>query len=340
MTGIRRNKQFLWDDVLFMPKFRKREGFPGDERGRTNIMITVSNVTKKFDDTPALSELSCQIPEGKIYGLVGSNGAGKSTLLRIMTGIYKADSGSVLFDGEPVYDNPAVKEQLVFVPDELYFLPNANMKRMAAFYRNYYPNFSMERFDFLTKKLGLNPKKNLSGFSKGMRRQAATILALACRPRYYFFDETFDGLDQIMRDAVKKLIFDDICERNATAVLTSHSLRELDNTCDELAMLHQGRLIFSHDTDTIKTAAKKVQVVFAEEMDDETFQSVCGVPCLSLKREGKVIQAIIKDENGDAESHLKAKNPLLLEVLSLSLEEIFTYEMESLGYTFDMESEA
>lgn len=298
-------------------------------------MIRVSNISKTFDGQKALSNLDCEIPDGKIYGLVGSNGAGKSTLLRIIAGIYRPDSGEVDFDGEAVYDNPKVKEQFVFVPDDLYFLPGANMKRMAKFYRNFYPNFSMERFEHLTKTLKLDSGKALSGFSKGMRRQAATILALSCRPRYYFFDETFDGLDQIMRDAVKKLIYDDICERGVTAVLTSHSLRELDNTCDELALLHEGKIVFSHEVEDIKTTAKKVQVAFAEPITKEEFEELCDGRCLSVHYEGRVVQAILNEGAEKSEARIRAKNPVLLEILPLSLEEIFTYEMEALGYTFD-----
>lgn len=298
-------------------------------------MITVKDITKTFDGQAALSGLSCEIPDGRIYGLVGSNGAGKSTLLRIMTGIFRPDNGEVVFDGEPVYDNPKVKEQFIFVPDDLYFLPGANMKRMAKFYRNFYPNFSMERFEHLTKTLKLNTNKVLSGFSKGMRRQAATVLALSCRPKYYFFDETFDGLDQIMREAVKKLIYEDICERGVTAVLTSHSLRELDSTCDELALLHEGRIVFSHEVEDIKTTAKKIQVAFAESVTKEEFEALCNGRCLSVHCEGRVVQAILNEGADEAEAKIREKNPVLLEILPLSLEEIFTYEMEALGYSFD-----
>ncbi len=302
-------------------------------------MIKVQGITKKFDDITALKDLSCEIPEGKVFGLVGSNGAGKSTLLRIMTGVYRPDEGEVTFDGAPVFDNPGVLENLIYVSDEIYFLPGANLNRMAKFYQTYYPNFSMDRYKQLVDIIKLDPKKRLSGFSKGMRRQAATILALACRPKYYFFDETFDGLDQIMRDTVKKLIYDDICERGVTAILTSHSLRELDNTCDELALLHEGRLVFSHEVESIKTEAKKFQVVFDKAIEVSKFKEKCGVPCLSVQGEGRVIQAIISENTEQAEANIRSMNPVMVEILPLSLEEIFSYEMESLGYSFDTEGE-
>ncbi len=300
-------------------------------------MIKVNNISKKFDGQTALENLSCEIPDGKVYGLVGSNGAGKSTLLRIMTGIFRPDSGEVSFDGEPVYDNPKVKEQFIYVSDEIYFLAGSNLKRMAKFYETFYPNFDRARFDELTELLKLDTKKLLSGFSKGMRRQAATVLALSCKPKYYFFDETFDGLDQIMRDTVKKLIYEDICERGVTAVLTSHSLRELEDTCDELALLHGGRIVFSHEADAIKTNAKKVQMAFAEALSREEAEALLGENCLSLKQEGKVIRAVFKNYDEQTEEKIQQRKPVLYEVLPLGLEEIFTYEMESLGYSFDTE---
>lgn len=188
-------------------------------------MIQVNGLTKKFGDFTALSALDCTIPAGCIYGLVGSNGAGKSTLLRLICGIYRPDKGNVTLDGRNIYENPELKEKLVFVPDELYFLPQANMLRMAQTYASFYPRFDRSRFGELTDAFKLNPKANLGTFSKGMRRQAATVLALACKTDFLFLDETFDGLDPIMRNLVKKVLYADVAERGATAVITSHSLR-------------------------------------------------------------------------------------------------------------------
>lgn len=197
-------------------------------------MIKVENLTKKFDDFTALDKICCTIPAGCIYGLVGSNGAGKSTFVRLAAGIYRPDAGHAAVDGENVYENPAVKSRLVLVPDELYFLPQANMKKMADLYAAVYDRFSYERFRKLTAAFGLDPKKAVANFSKGMKRQAVTILALSAMPDFLFFDETFDGLDPVMRSLVKKVIYDDVCERKTTVLITSHSLRELEDTCDQL----------------------------------------------------------------------------------------------------------
>ena len=175
-------------------------------------MITASFVTKRFDDTIALQKLNCTIPEGCVYGLVGSNGSGKSTLLRLISGIYRPEEGRITIDDQEVFDNPAVKNRIVFVPDELYFLPHANLRRMEQLYASVYERFSHERFETLLKEFSLNPDKALNTFSKGMRRQAATILALSCNADYILFDETFDGLDPVMRNLVKNLLYNEVME--------------------------------------------------------------------------------------------------------------------------------
>ena len=175
-------------------------------------MICAENVTMKFGNHIALSNLNCKIPNGCIYGLVGSNGAGKSTFLRLISGIYRPNSGSITFDGEGVYENPAVKSKILFVPDELYFVPQANLLRMASLYSSVYENFSFDRFHNLTKTFGLKETDNIGTFSKGMKRQASTVLALSCMPEYLFFDETFDGLDPVMRNLVKQVIYNEVSE--------------------------------------------------------------------------------------------------------------------------------
>ena len=294
-------------------------------------MIEVRNVTKTFDSFKALDHVTCSIPEGCIYGMVGSNGAGKSTLLRLISGVYCPNGGEVLIDGQSVWENPAVKAQIAYVPDELFFLGGANMHRMAALYTAAYPQFDKNRFKELTAAFGLDPKKPLSTFSKGMKRQASTILALSSRPKYIFFDETFDGLDPIMRSLVKKLIVSDVIERNATAIITSHSLREPEDTCDQLALLHKGGLVMESDVQNLKTSLFKVQIAFNEEYSRETFSDL---DILHFAKHGSVANFIVRGDRERTVATLQAKMPLLLDVLPLSLEEVFTYEMEALGYIF------
>jgi ABC-2 type transport system ATP-binding protein len=297
-------------------------------------MISVTGLTKIFDDYKALENVTCQIPEGCIYGMVGSNGAGKSTFLRLISGIYKADYGIVEVDGEAVYENTKIKNEIAFVPDDLYFLGNANMERMAKMYARFYKDFDMERFKFLTETFKLNPKKAINTFSKGMKRQAAIILAVSSRPKYLFLDETFDGLDPVMRNLVKSLICKDVEERKATAILTSHSLRELEDTCDQLALLHKGGLVFESDITNLKTSLFKVQTAFLDDYDKSRF---ADLEVLHFSKSGSVSNIIVKGDREEVTEHVKNMNPVLLDVLPLSLEEVFTYEMEALGYAFDVE---
>lgn len=294
-------------------------------------MIEVKGISKVFEDVKALNEIGLTIPDGCIYGMVGTNGAGKSTLLRLMTGIYRPDGGSIEYDGEPVYENPEVKKRIIFVPDELYFLPGSNMKRMAVMYRDIFPDFDMKRFEELAESFKLNIKKNLNGFSKGMKRQAALILALSCKADYLFFDETFDGLDPVMRNLVKRLICQDINERGATAVITSHSLKELEDTCDQLALLHEGGIVLESDVVNLKTSLFKVQVAFLEFYDREKFE---GFDILHYAKHGSVSNIIVRGDREETVAKMRELNPVILDVLPLTLEEVFTYEVEALGYDF------
>ena len=297
-------------------------------------MITAQNLTKTFDKFTALENLSCSIPNGCIYGLVGSNGAGKSTLLRLITGIYRPDKGEVLIDGKRVYDNPEVKRRFVFVPDELYFLPQSNMNRMASLYKSVYPGFDGQRFEQLAHAFNLDPNAKLQTFSKGMKRQAATILALSVKPDFIFFDETFDGLDPVMRNFVKKLICEDVLERGASAIITSHSLRELEDICDQLALLHKGGLVLESDIENLKTSQFKIQIAFRGEYDKSKFQ---GIQVSHYEKSGSVANLIVSGDRDEIVQKLRAMEPILLDVLPLTLEEVFTYEMETLGYTFQID---
>jgi len=288
-------------------------------------------VTMEFDGFSALKNMSCEIPDGVIYGLVGSNGAGKSTFLRLLSGVYRPKSGEITVDGKRLYENPEVKKDILYVPDELYYLPQSSMRTMANFYAAVYENFSMERFEQLTGTFGLNPNANLNTFSKGMKRQAMTILALSAMPKYLFFDETFDGLDPVMRNLVKQVIYNDVMERNTTTIITSHSLRELEDTCDQLALLHKGGIVFESDIQDLKTSLFKIQVAFDTMFDRTKFGEI---RMLDYTQMGSVATFIAKGDRDEVVSQIRGKNPILLDVLPLNLEEVFIYEMEALGYAF------
>ena len=294
-------------------------------------MIEAKNVSKSFDGFAALDGINCVIPDGCIYGLVGTNGAGKSTLLRLLTGVYSQDGGEILYDGVQVYEKPEVKKNIVYVPDELYFLPGANMNRMARLYAAVHPDFDRDRFIQLADDLKLGRKSNIATFSKGMKRQAAIILALACRPKYMFFDETFDGLDPVMRNIIKAIICQDVEERNATAIITSHSLRELEDTCDQLALLHKGGLVLESDISGIKTNLFKIQTAFLDEYDRSRFE---GIDILHFSKHGSVSNIIVRGNKEAVVAYFSALSPVILDILPLTLEEVFTYEVEALGYDF------
>lgn len=295
-------------------------------------MIQAENLTKTFGKIVAVDHMHCSIPEGCIYGMVGSNGAGKSTFLRLLTGVYKADEGTILIDGEPVYENPKIKGQIAYVSDDLFFLPGASLERMALLYKSLYPDFSEERFAYLMNTFKLPKNRPIHNFSKGMKRQASIILALSSCPKYMFFDETFDGLDPVMRNLVKSLICSDVAERNATAIITSHSLRELEDICDQLALLHKGGVVLENDITDLKTGLFKIQTAFPEEFSLQDFNAG---ECLYYQRTGSVVTMIVKGDREQVIEQIREKEPLLLDVLPLTLEEVFTYELQSLGYVFD-----
>jgi len=295
-------------------------------------MIKARKLTKRFGEVEALVNLNCNIPQGCIYGLVGANGSGKSTFLRLCNGIYQPDEGNISINGGEVFDNPSVKEHCVFVPDDLYFLPQSNLNRMMQLYESMYPHFSKARFKELCGAFKLSATRPLNTFSKGMRRQAATILALSAMTDYVFFDETFDGLDPVMRNLVKGMLYDDVLERGCTAVVTSHSLRELEDTCDQLSLLYEGGIVFESDVQNLKTTLFKVQVAFSKDYDRAMFDEL---EILAFNKQGSVSNLIIRGDSAKSKAIIAAKDPLILEILPLTLEEVFLYEMEALGYSFE-----
>ena len=289
-----------------------------------------------YNGKPLVKDIEIRLKKGEILTLIGPNGAGKSTLLRVLSGIYKPDQGEAVIDGINVYENTYMKNKLVFVADELFFLPGATMKSMAKFYSSIYDNFDMERFTELTKTFGLNPEKSSSSFSKGMKRKAAIILALSTRAKYMFFDETFDGLDPVMRNLVKKLICGDVADSNATVIVTSHSLRELEDICDHLSLLHRGGLVLDSDVFELKTSQFKVQVAFRDTFDRSMFE---GINITRYRQEGSVANMIVNGDREETTERINAMKPVVFDVLPLTLEEVFTYEMEALGYTFDVKED-
>lgn len=292
-------------------------------------MLQVEHITKRFEQITALDDISCVIPDGCIYGLVGSNGAGKSTLLRTVSGIYRPDSGEVRFDGRDIFAEPAAKAELVFVPDDLFFLPNATPRRQAKLFCAVYPQFDEARFAELLQCFRLPDNRPIHSFSKGMKRLTATALALAARPKLVLFDETMDGLDPVMRHVVKSVLAADVLERGASAVCVSHSLRELEDLCDQLALFHGGKLLMERDITALKNDAFKAQVAFDHPVTREDFK---GLNIVQFQAQGSVATVVGSGDREEAEATLRAMKPLLLELLPLTLEEVFLYELQTKGY--------
>ncbi|SEH69330.1 ABC-2 type transport system ATP-binding protein [Ruminococcus flavefaciens] len=301
-------------------------------------MIELKNTVKKFDGFTALDEVDLRIEKGTAFGLLGSNGAGKSTILRLVSGIYSADSGEVLVDGESVYDNADAKQKIFFINDETVQFGSFTLKKLKNYYKVFYPSFSEEIFESLRKKTGLPLDKKINTFSKGMKRQAIVIIGLACRTDYLLLDEAFDGLDPTMRIIVKKMLVDAMLDRQLTTIISSHNLKEINEVCDTAALLHNGKIVFSRDIDDIKGSIHKIQVVFNKNEDgsvvnytEEDFVQE-DIEILHYEQSQSICFIIAKGDIDAIKASLLSKHPMLTEVIPLTLEEIFIYELEVLGY--------
>lgn len=295
-------------------------------------MIKITNLNKSYGDKKVLEDLNCTIKTGSIYGLIGANGAGKSTLLRIIMGIFQKNSGSIEIDGKEISDDEDFKQKLVYVPDDLFFFKGYTIDDMVIFYSKLYKEFDKEFAFKLFDKLKLNRKQKIQTFSKGMKRQTALICAIATNADYMFFDETFDGIDPVIRNYMKRIIAEQMEKKETTIIMTSHNLRELEDICDNLGLLHKGGILFESDIDSLKTNMFKIQISLKNDFSEKDFQNF---NVLSFKKNGSVATIIMKGERSGYEKILAEMNPVILDFLPLTLEEIFIYEMEVLGYEFE-----
>lgn len=292
-------------------------------------MIKAENVSKAFDDIEALNDVSVHVEKGSIYGLIGSNGAGKTTLIKTLVGIYKQDSGKVSIDGEEVFENINAKSKMVFIPDALYFFSQYSIKDMANFYRSIYSSWNEKRYDMLKLAFNLDERKKVHRLSKGMQRQVAFWLALSCMPEILILDEPLDGLDPVMRQKVKNLIIQDVAERQMTVFISSHNLKELEDLCDHIGILHNGSLILEKDLDDLKSDIHKIQVAFKEKFNSEALKDV---DILYEEVRGSIKLFIIRGNKESIMEQLMSFEPVVLDILPLTLEEIFIYEMGDVGY--------
>ena len=289
-------------------------------------MIKIESVTKNFGDVCSLDQVTLRIPDGSIFGLIGSNGSGKSTLLRAMSGIFAADKGCILYDGFNIWENTEQKAKLVYLSDEPYFLPHSSIEDMRNLFSSLYPTFDNTKFDKLLNLFGLPLRRKINTFSKGMQKQTSVLLGLSVCPKYLFCDETFDGLDPVMRHLVKRILMEDIAERGTTVVIASHNLRELEDICDHIALLHKGKLLFQNDLDDMKLSIQKIQAVFTDEGAEEKLREL---PLLNLERRGSMFTIVARGTRDEWEERLQAMHPQFYECIPLTLEEIFIAEMEN-----------
>lgn len=293
-------------------------------------MIEINGVNKSFGSLKALDNIVATIQEGSIFGLVGTNGAGKSTLLRILSGVLKADTGSALIDGEDVYEKPSAKGKVCFLSDTAYFFPNATIQTMEEYYAIVYPGFNRERFDELTEKFGLSKKRKINSFSKGMKKQVSVLLGICTGTKYLLCDETFDGLDPVMRQAVKSIFALELMNRQFTPVIASHSLRELEDICDHVGLLHQGGILLSKDLEDMKFHIHKVQCVIPDPAKEEELLTELHV--LQHEKRGSLLTVVARGTRQEILMSIEDKQPIFSEVLPLTLEEIFISETEVAGY--------
>ena len=292
-------------------------------------MIEMKDIVKKYENKTVLNHLNYTIDTGSIVGLIGPNGSGKSTLLYLLNGILKADSGDILFDGQPVYENPEVKKDILLISDDPYYFPQASIDMMKDFYLTWYPSFDEHVFHKFLKIFLLPLHKPIKDFSKGMKRLTMLTLALAIAPKYLLLDEAFDGLDPVMRFNFKKAITKLIEEKNMTIIISSHNLRELEDICDQFGILENGHITTSGDVFETKENIHKIQVVFKEELDKDRFDHL---DLLFFKKQSRVINMVVKGNIRQITEYINRLQPLMLEVLPVNLEEIFIYEMERKGY--------
>lgn len=293
-------------------------------------MIEIKNLTKKFDKVVAVNNMCLDIKDGTVLGLVGSNGSGKSTLLRLLSGVYQPDSGSILVNEKSLFDNPAAKGECYFIPDFPFFYNNSTIDSTAFLYRDLYPNWSEEQFNHYCSVFPIKRDQRIINMSKGMQRQAALILALSTRPKYLFLDEIFDGLDPVVRHLLKKILINHVSENNMTVVIASHNLRELEDLCDRVCLMHKGTMLMEREIDSLRLGLRKVQIAFSVVPELQNLFE--GINVINVWRNGNIFNVTIRGTEEDFMPKLNALNPVYVSAMPLTLEEIFISEMGAAGY--------
>lgn len=292
-------------------------------------MIQMREINKTFEKHPVVNDVNLTIEKGSIYGLIGSNGAGKTTIIKLLAGIYEQDSGEVLLDGTSIFENEQLKAKFFYISDQPYFFPQYTVKQMAQFYKSIYPSWNESRFIKLAEVFEFSMNKKLHTFSKGVQRQAAFWLALSTMPEILILDEPMDGLDPVARKKVKNLLIQDVADREMTILISSHNLREIEDICDHIGILHNGTLLLEKDLDDLKSDIHKVQVAYK---GDPPANLEDNLKMLHCEKRGSVMLCIIRGKEDEIEEKIRKSQPVIFDLLPLTLEEIFIYEMGDIGY--------
>ncbi len=293
-------------------------------------MIEINNVSKAFEDILAVDDVSVTMKEDTVFGLIGTNGAGKSTVLRMIAGVMKADKGTISVDGISVYDNIGAKERVFFIADEPYFFANATAIEMEKYFSTIYKEFNRNDFYTYMENFGLDKKRKINTFSKGMKKQLALLCGICSRSKYLLCDETFDGLDPVMRQGIKSIFAKEMESRGLTPVIASHNLRELEDICDHVGLLHKGGVLLSKDLEDMKCNIQKVQCVFKDEESEK--KGLEGLLVMKEEKRGSLYTLTVRGNREETISHFSAVDTIFFEALPLSLEEIFISETEVVGY--------
>lgn len=292
-------------------------------------MIEMKNVSKKFGRYQAVDHVNLSIEKGSIYGLIGSNGAGKTTLIKLLAGIYQQDTGVVTAEGHNVFENEAMKRRLFYIPDQPYFFSQYTTRQMAKFYSNCYPSWSEERFLKLVDLFEIDLKKKIHTFSKGWQRQIAFVLALSANPEILILDEPLDGLDPVVRKKVKNLLIHDVAQREMTILISSHNLREIEDICDHIGIIHKGTILIEKELDELKADIHKVQVAYRDSVPK---QLITNLKPVHMEKRGSVVLFIVRGDEDTIAKQIRETHPVIFDLLPLTLEEIFIYEMGDIGY--------
>ena len=290
-------------------------------------MLEAKNVVKSFDGFRALDDASLTVPKGAVYGLVGPNGAGKSTIIRHFTGVYRPDSGALTLEGQPIYENPAVKRRICVIPDDWFYFSQWSIREMARLYKGMYPTFSQERYDKMHEVFPLDDRQMIRRMSKGMQKQAAFWITMSCMPEYLILDEPVDGLDPVMRRQVWSLIMSDVAEYGTTVLVSSHNLRELEDVCDRVGIMNGGKMLLERSLDELQENIVKLQIVL-----DEGKELPESLDVVHSSRIGRVVTLIVRGRSEEIISKISDVKPLFMDVIPLTLEEIFIYELGGADY--------